>query len=808
MNIHQVAVIGAGVMGAGIAAHIANAGTPVLLLDIVPPDATDRSQIAKAALDKLLKADPAPLMHARNARLIIPGNIEDDLPKLADCDWIIEAVVERLAIKQDLYRKLASVRKADAIISSNTSSIPLHELVAGLPDDFAAHFMITHFFNPPRYMRLLEIVTSTQTDQDAARKIREYADLKLGKGVVDCKDTPGFIANRIGIFWIQTAIQEAIEMGLTVEEADAVVGRPMGIPKTGVFGLSDLVGIDLMPHLMRSMNRSLPTGDALLEKASIPPLIQHMIDDGYTGRKGKGGFYRINRDGGQKLKESINLQTGDYAPSQPASLGSLQAAKHGGLQALVSHPDKGGQYAWRVLSQTLRYAAALVPEIADDICAINTAMKLGYNWKYGPFELIDQLGADTLAQRLEADAAALPPIPSPSPAGGEGSEDGVLSPPPLAGGGLGRGGIPPLLEMARAYGFYRHEPGETRYLQPDGSYLPLQRPPGILLLADLKRHAEPLLSNDAASLWDIGDGVACLEFHSKMNSIDGQTLEMLSDSLDWVATNGKAMVIYNEGENFSAGANLGLLVFAASLGGWDEIAAIVRQGQDTYHKLKHAPFPVVGAPSGLALGGGCEVLLHCAAIQAHAETYMGLVETGVGLIPGWGGCKEMLARWSSFPKLPRGPLPPVLKAFEIISLATVAKSAFEAKDHLYLRPADGITMNRDRLLADAKARALAMVEGYQPPVAQELRLPGATARIAMQMAVSDFRLQGKATPHDVVVATALAEVLSGGDTDITTPLNEADILALEHRQFMQLVKHPDTIARVQHMLDTGKPLRN
>lgn len=774
MNIHQVAVIGAGVMGAGIAAHIANAGTPVLLLDIVPQGATDRSQIAKAALDKLLKADPAPLMHARNARLITPGNIEDDLPQIADCDWIIEAVVERLAIKQDLYRKLAAVRKADAIISSNTSSIPLHELVAGLPDDFAAHFMITHFFNPPRYMRLLEIVTSAQTDQDAARKIREYADLKLGKGVVDCKDTPGFIANRIGIFWIQTAIQEAIEMGLTVEEADAVIGRPMGIPKTGVFGLSDLVGIDLMPHLMRSMNRSLPPGDALLEKASIPPLIQRMIDDGYTGRKGKGGFYRINRDGGQKLKESINLQTGDYAPSQSASLGSLQAAKHGGLQALVSHPDKGGQYAWRVLSQTLRYAAALVPDIADDICAVNTAMKLGYNWKFGPFELIDQLGADALAQRLE--------------------EDGL--------------GVPPLLAMARADGFYRYEPGETLYLQPDGSYLPLQRPPGILLLADLKRHAEPLLSNDAASLWDIGDGVTCLEFHSKMNSIDAQTLEMLSDSLDWVAANGKAMVIYNEGENFSAGANLGLLVFAASLGGWDEIAEIVKQGQDTYHKLKHAPFPVVGAPSGLALGGGCEVLLHCAAIQAHAETYMGLVETGVGLIPGWGGCKEMLARWSSFPKLPRGPLPPVLKAFEIISLATVSKSAFEAKDHLYLRPSDGITMNRDRLLADAKARALAMVEGYQSPVVQELRLPGATARIAMQMAVSDFRLQGKATPHDAVVATELSEVLSGGDTDITTPLNEADILALEHSQFMQLVKHPDTIARVQHMLETGKPLRN
>ncbi|WGZ93995.1 MAG: 3-hydroxyacyl-CoA dehydrogenase NAD-binding domain-containing protein [Candidatus Thiothrix putei] len=810
MDIRKVAVIGAGVMGAGIAAHIANAGTPVMLLDIVPEGATDRSQIAKTALDKLLKADPAPFMHKKNAHLVTPGNIEDDLPQLAECDWIIEAIVERLAIKQDLYRKLATVRKADAIISSNTSSIPLHELVAGLPEDFAAHFMITHFFNPPRYMRLLEIVTSPQTDQDAARKIREYADLKLGKGVVDCKDTPGFIANRIGIFWIQTAIQEAIDMGLTVEEADAVVGRPMGIPKTGVFGLSDLVGIDLMPHLMRSMNRSLPAGDALLEKATIPPLIQKMIDEGYTGRKGKGGFYRFNTAGGGKVKASIDLQTGEYSPTQPAKLASVKAAKEGGLQALVSHSDKGGQYAWRVLSQTLRYAAALVPEIADDICAVNTAMKLGYNWKFGPFELIDQLGAEDFAKRLAADA--VPPIPSPSPARGEGSEevrgDSVLSPPPLAGGGLGRGGIPPLLEKARAHGFYRHDAGETLYLQPDGSYIPLQRPPGVLLLADLKRHAEPLLENDAASLWDIGDGVACLEFHSKMNSLDPLILEMIEESVEFIPQNHQALVIYNEGSNFSAGANLGLLMFAAKLGGWDEVDKMVSGGQQAYKKLKYAPFPVVGAPFGLALGGGCEILLHCDALQAHAETYVGLVETGVGLIPGWGGCKEMLHRWSNNPRMPRGPLPPVLKCFEIISVATVAKSAFEAKDYLFLRPTDGITMNRDRLLADAKARALSMIEGYQPPVPPIFHLPGATAKVAMEMAVNDFLAQGKTTPYDAVIAEALATVLSGGDTDMTETLSEDDLLALEYAQFTQLVRKPETLARVSHMLETGKPLRN
>ena len=797
MNIQKVAVIGAGVMGAGIAAHIANAGIPVILLDLTTP-----------TLDKLLKADPAPLMHPNNARLITTGNIENDLPALAQCDWIIEAIVERLAIKQDLYRKLANVRRADAVVSSNTSSIPLHELVAGLPEDFAAHFMITHFFNPPRYMRLLEIVSSAHTDPDALAIITQFCDHKLGKGVVACKDTPGFIANRIGIFWIQTAIQEAIALGLTVEEADAVVGKPMGIPKTGVFGLSDLVGIDLMPHLMRSMNRSLPAGDALLEKATIPPLIQTMIDTGYTGRKGNGGFYRLNRDGGEKIKESINLQTGEYGVSQPAKLDSVKAARDGGLQALVSHPDKGGQYAWRVLSQTLRYAAALVPEIADDICAVNTAMKLGYNWKFGPFELIDQLGAEAFTQRMAADGMSIPPLlekarehgfyrirnPSPTlPLSGKGARNNTNS---SSSPDKGRSGGVSLPQAVLSY------------LQPDGTYRPLQRPPGVLLLADLKRHAEPLLSNDAASLWDIGDGVACLEFHSKMNSLDPQILEMIEETVAFIPQHHQALVIYNEGSNFSAGANLGLLVFAAKLGGWDEVDNIVRAGQRAYQALKYAPFPVIGAPSGMALGGGCEILLHCDALQAHAETYVGLVETGVGLIPGWGGCKEMLHRWTNLPKRPGGFLPPVLKCFEIISMATVAKSAQEARDYLFLRPTDGITMNRDRLLADAKARALAMVDGYRPPEPPVFHLPGATALIAMEMAVNDFVVQGKATPYDAVIAKALAVVLSGGDTDITETLNETDVLALEHAQFMQLVRNPETLARVSHMLETGKPLRN
>ncbi|PIE00474.1 MAG: 3-hydroxyacyl-CoA dehydrogenase [Thiothrix nivea] len=773
-DIQKVAVIGAGVMGAGIAAHIANAGIPVVLLDIVPEGAKNRSVIAESAVAKMLKADPAPLMHKRNAKRITTGNLEDDLELLSDCDWIIEAVIENLQIKQELYRKLETVRKPGSMLSSNTSTIPMQDLMAGQNDDFARHFIITHFFNPPRYMRLLEIAFSTQTDTAALQAVRDFCDVRLGKGVVVCKDTPGFIANRIGIFWIQTAVLEAFAMGLTVEEVDAVIGRPMGVPKTGIFALSDLIGLDLLPYLMESMQRTLPENDALLQRTEIPALITRMIADGYTGRKGKGGFYRLNREGGKKIKESINLQTGEYAPSVKARLDSVKAARNGGLRALVSHEDKGGQYAWRVLSQVLSYAASLVPEIAEDVQAVDRAMKLGYNWKYGPFELMDQLGAAEFADRLAAEG--LP--------------------------------VPPLLERARDNGFYQQQNSRIYYLNGAGEAQLLQRDNGVLLLSDIKLQREPLAKNASASLWDIGDGVVCLEFTSKMNALDPQILEMVNRAVALVQSRFKALVIYNEGSNFSVGANLGLLLFAANIATWQQAGEIVKAGQDAYKRLKFAPFPVVGAPSGMALGGGCEILLHCDAIQAHAETYIGLVEVGVGLIPGWGGCKEMLLRWINHPKRAGGPLPPVVKCFEMISTAQVAKSAQEAQGMLILRPGDGITMNRDRLLADAKAKALAMVDGYEPPEAQEVSLPGPTARTAMAMAVRDFRNMGRATAHDEVVSLVLADVLSGGDTDVTETLSEDDLLELEHKAFMTLAMNPDSLARMEHMLTTGKPLRN
>ncbi len=774
MEINKVAVIGAGVMGAGIAAHMANAGVPVVLLDIVPEGAKERSVIADSAVKKLLKAEPAAFMHKRNAKLVTTGNIEDHMELLADCDWIIEAVIERLDIKQSLYRKIDAVRKPGALISSNTSSIPLDHLVADMPAGFAEDFLITHFFNPPRYMRLLEIVKGSKTQDEAISRVQAFCDQRLGKGVVDCKDTPGFIANRIGIYWIQTAILEAFRMGISVEVADAVLGKPAGIPKTGVFGLSDLVGLDLMPHLMQSMKATLPEGDAFFEVAEIPPLLEQMIADGYTGRKGKGGFYRINRAGGGKVKESINLKTGEYSVSLKPSLESVDAARLG-LRAMLQHRDEGGQYAWRVLSKVLSYAASLVPEIHDQIHAVDEAMRLGYAWKYGPFELIDRIGGAWFAERLRAENMA----------------------------------VPPLLEAAGDEPFYRTENGVLQYRTTEGEYLDLPRPEGVLLLADIKRRSKPLAKNSSACLWDIGDGVVCLEFTSKMNTMDPQIMGMIRKAVELVPAQGyKALVIYNEGSNFSAGANLGLLLFAGNLAMWPEAKAMVKEGQDTYMALKYAPFPVVGAPSGLALGGGCEILLHCDALQAHAETYVGLVEVGVGVIPGWGGCKELLTRWTLNKRRPGGPMPPVVKSFETISVATVAKSATEAGDYLFLREGDGITMNRDRLLAEAKAKALSLAQDYTPPEPVEINLPGKTAQVAMAMAVDSFVKLGRVTPHDQVVVGELMDVLSGGDTDVTEPLTEQDLLDLELNHFMRLARHPDTMARMEHLLETGKPLRN
>ncbi len=492
-SIRKAAVIGAGTMGAAIAAQFANAGVPVLLLDIVPAGAKSRNALAEGAIAKMLKTEPAPFMSTRAAKLVTPGNIEDDLPQLASCDWIVEAIIERLDLKQDLYRKIDAVRRPGSAVSSNTSTIPLAKLTEGMPESFKRDFLITHFFNPPRYMRLLELVTGPQTDPDLASKVASFSDLMLGKSVVNAKDSPGFIANRLGVFWLQTGVIEAIDAGLTVEEADAVMGKPFGIPKTGVFGLIDLVGLDLMPHINASLAGSLPEADAFHATNRDLPLIKKMITEGYTGRKGKGGFYRK----GAKGREAIDLTSGDYRPVQKPNLPELSTRD---LRALLTAPSKAARYGWRVLGQTLSYAASLVPDAAEDVHAIDEAMRLGYNWKFGPFELIDKLGADWLAEKL--------------------AEDGFP--------------VPALLTAAKGKSFYRLDGASREYLGTDGAYHKFTRPEGVLMLEDIKRASKPVLKNASAAVWDIGDGVLCFELISKSNSWDQQNLELLDKTIDLV----------------------------------------------------------------------------------------------------------------------------------------------------------------------------------------------------------------------------------------------------------------------------------
>ena len=548
-TINKVCVIGAGTMGAGIAAQIANAGVPVLLLDIVLKDAKDRSAVAAGAVARLLKTDPAPLMTPKAAKLIEVGNIEDDLAKVADCDWIVEAVIERLDIKRDLYAKLEEHRRPGTAVSSNTSTIPLGQLIEGRSDDFAANFLITHFFNPPRYMRLLEIVTGPKTDAALAAKVEGFADCALGKSFVHAKDTPGFIANRIGTYWIQLGLNAAFDLGVTVEEADAIGGRPMGVPKTGIFGLVDLIGIDLIPHLQKSLTDTLAADDAYHAIAKSHALIEKMIGEGYTGRKGKGGFYRINREAG-KRKETIDLATSDYAPIQKVSVPSGAAAR-GDLAALIATPGKVGAYAWAVLGGTLAYTASLVPQIADTIVAVDDAMKLGYNWKFGPFELIDKIGAAKLAERLTAEGTP----------------------------------VPALLTLAGDRTFYRVENGKRQFLGLDGVYHDVVRAEGVLRLDDIKLASKPLLKNGSAALWDVGDGVVALEFTGKMNALDGDVMKLIRQAIPLVQKDYKALVIYSEGSNFSAGANLGLALLGVHKDALGEGAKLVAEGDKGYKGL-------------------------------------------------------------------------------------------------------------------------------------------------------------------------------------------------------------------------------
>ena len=744
-DIRKVAVIGSGVMGAGIAAQVANAGVPVRLYDMT-------RDMAAAAIARLLKTEPAPFMAPDNARHITVHGIDGELSGLGDCDWIVEAVVERLDVKQALYAKIADHAGPAAIMSSNTSTIRLAELLATSTPEFRQRFVITHFFNPPRYMRLLEIVRG-EASAAVAQTIAGFADVALGKSIVWCKDRPGFIANRLGCFWSQTAMATAFEMGLTVEEADAVMGKAFGIPKTGVFGLMDLVGIDLVPHVNASLARALAADD-LFHKVNVPlPFMDRMIAAGLTGRKAGGGFYRLNREQG-KRKEAIDLVSGEYRAVNRVAIDSAVP--------LLEQDTRLGRYARRVWGLVFAYAGLLLGDAADDIAAIDAAMRLGYNWQWGPFELMDRAGAITALLKAE---------------------------------GL------PVAPVFRGALFYRD--GEALAL--DGTYHPVPKAEGLLLLADVKRRSSALLANGAAALWDIGDGVCCFEITTKMNTFDGAVFDLLGQAIDRAARDFRAMVIGGDGPHTSAGVNLKAVAAFIRTEGWSDIENTVAAGQVALKRLKYCSVPVIGCAHGLALGGGCEMLLHCAAIQAHGEANIGLVECSVGLIPGWGGNGEMMLRAGTSA---RGPMPPVIAAFETIAMAQVSRSAQGARAMGFLRWSDGITMNRDRLLADAKAKALKLAAHYQSPEPPHFSLPGPSGAVFLGLQAEGLRKLGKASDYDLVVAGALALTLTGGEADAVRPITEQQLLDIECNSFMTLVRRPETLARIEHTLETGKPLRN
>lgn len=810
-SIQKAAVIGAGAMGSGIAAQLANAGVSVYLLDIVPPNAEDRSVIANNAVQRMLKATPAtdPLnagfMVSENARRITTGNIEDHLAEaVKDADWVVEVIIENLEIKRDLYAKLETLCKPEAILSSNTSTIPLKTLIEGRSESFKKRFIITHFFNPPRFMHLLEIVSGPETDPGIAESMRIFGDVHLGKNVIICKDTPAFLANRIGIYFMFRAITEAIEKNMKIEDVDAILGKPIGYPKEGIFGLLDLVGIGIIPLVTESLLKTLPDDDDFrkFDHEKGLALVNSLLKEGCSGRNSpKGGFYRMQKNpDGSKQKQAVDLNTRDYYNVEKNRLACVKAARTYGPKAMYEADDEYGRFAWVVVRDTLLYAATLIPEIADDIADVDAALRGGYNAHWGPFEQIDQVGVEWFCEKVQADGIELPPA----------------------------------LKLAKNRQFYRTVNGKITRLVFDfdnnrAEYVQLPDKAGCLNFAELKHYGGPRVSHYSASLWDIGDGVTCLEFHSKMNTLDPSVLYVLNESIRFMTQNAgryKAMVIYNDEKNFSLGANLGLIdagfqlmrhpvMQATGLSKligkclYRTVEDLIYQGQSVFSAMRYAPFAVVGAPNGMAIGGGCEILLHCDALQVNAETYMGLVESGVGLIPGWGGCVRYLERSIDDPDRKGGVMTPVRNAFQTILMpqVSVSTSGQDAVKKLWLRPQDGITLNPDRVLADAKAKALAMAENYQPPEPITYRLPGASGKAALSMAIDDFYAKGDATWHDVSVADALADVLTGGETHSSMIKTENDLLQLEREHFLSLIQMPQTQKRIAHTLKNGKPLR-
>jgi 3-hydroxyacyl-CoA dehydrogenase len=803
-RIEKAVVLGAGTMGSRIAAHFANAGLPCILLDIVPPNlpsdapASERNRIVRAGLDAAKKSKPAAFFTAALAEKVSIGNFEDDLARCAEADWIIEVVAENLEIKRNLLARVAQYRKPGAIVTTNTSGLPVHLIAEGMSEEFQQHWAGTHFFNPPRYLRLVEVIPGPKTLNDVVETLSEFCGRRLGKGVVVAKDTPNFIANRIGTFSMLNALRLMVTLGMTVEEVDACTGPAVGWPKSATFRTADIVGLDVLVHVVKNIHETAPN-DESREMYKVPALVEEMAKRGWLGDKTGQGFYKKVKGAGEKEILTLDVNTLEYRPRQKARFASLEMGKaiedtRGRLRALVGpvlegqKGDKAQQFLWGGLSETCLYASRRVPEISENLVDVDRAMRWGFGWELGPFEMMDAIGVKAFAAQVQKEGRSLPPV------------------------------IEKVLASGRA-GFYESAKGATTVFDIGTSGAKeVEGPHGIIILKSLKDAGREVERNSGASLIDLGDGVACVEFHAKMNAIGADLIAMMHKGLKRLETDFDALVIANQAVNFSVGANLMLVLVGAQEQEWDELHMAVKQFQNINLALKYAPKPVVAAPQGMALGGGCEVSLHSARIQAAAEAYIGLVETGVGLIPGGGGTKEMLIRANEHAGGEDLDLFHALKpVFEAIAMAKVGTSAEECRDLGFLRREDGVSMNRDRLVADAKEAALALVRGGYKPLAATWQEGAQTTQIKVlgeqflagaKLAIHMMLRGGYASEYDAHVGRKLANILAGGALSSPQLVSEQYVLDLEREAFVSLLGEKKTQERIAYTLKTGKPLRN
>jgi 3-hydroxyacyl-CoA dehydrogenase len=801
LNVKKAAVLGAGTMGAAIAAHLSNAGIPTLLLDIAPKELSPeqeakglpldapqvRYHIVNSLFEAAKKLKPAPFMLGDNAKLISLGNFEDDLHKIKDCDFVIEAVVENLDIKHKLFAEVEKNMKPGAVIASNTSGIPIESIAAPFSDEFKKHFVGVHFFNPPRYMKLVEVIPTKDTSGEVACAVTGFLDQRLGKGVVPAKDRPNFIANRIGVFSMMATIKEMIEMNLTPTEVDQITGKAIGHASSATFRTSDLVGLDVTAHVVKNLYPAIPD-DEDREVFQTPELINVLMEKKLLGDKTNGGFFKKSKDAeGKRQILELDLNTFEYKPQVKTKFASIDAAKAiedlpKRVKTLVWGDDKVGEFLWKTSSRISRYAANRIPEIADTIVEIDNAIKWGFGWEIGVFEAWDAIGVRESVERMKAEGQKIPE------------------------------NVQKMLD-AGAETFYKYENGtKSFYDLVNGGYKPIADKAGVIFLKSVKDRSGVIKSNSAASLIDIGDGVACLEFHSKMNSLGGDTVSMLKYAVDETEKNHVGLVVGNQGGNFSAGANIMMILLAAQEEEWDDIELGVRQLQKAVMRLRYSSKPVVTAPYGLTLGGGCEIAMHGNKTRAAGETYIGLVEVGVGLIPAGCGTKELTMRAMDKAKATpdADPLAFLKKTFETIAMGKVATSAQEAKSWGILRDSDAISMNGDRLIADAKADVLALAAtGYVQPVERtDIFVMGEQAQAAIKLALHMMKSGGFISEHDHLIGTKLAKIMSGGDFNHSEYVSEQHLLDLEREAFLSLCGTRKTQERIAAMLKTGKPLRN